>query len=68
MTDFQQLEAACRKKISAPARRQIDELIEACEFADKDSRMLGSALAFLLEREDQIDMALAAPPVPEGAR
>ena len=57
MADYLALEAACRKKISAEARNMIVAEIECCR-ALRENSVFGEALAFLLEREEQIDAAL----------
>lgn len=58
MTDFTALQAACRKKISQSARLSIKSEIECCRAMGLNP-ILANALEFLLERENQIDAALA---------
>ncbi len=65
MVDHARLEAVCRKKVNARAMEEIRETVEAVqETAEPGAppELFWGALAFLLEREKQIDAALAASP------
>lgn len=61
MVDLALLEQVCRKKLNARTMEEIRETVEQVP-DDETGDMFWAGIKFLLEREKQIDAALAASP------